>query len=601
MKLFYLLLTVVYADQVAPTIKVTAQSAHRVPVSVHKDVLTAEMLRRNQFNTLDRALNSLPSMVVVQSGNLGQPSSLFMRGTNSNHMQVRFDGMRINAPDASNGMLDTGLVTSDSVSSISLLRGGQGSLYGSDAVGGVLLLTTPKATSTQESMMVEGGSHRLMRLSGNASHVNGQTGGYLGVSGTRNSGYHQTPVVYRRPSGHYPRLYYRHNGIVGRLDHQFNEQSSLMVVSRYSEADTLVQLVNRASPQERSIFLQRVQLTVNPVSRWSHQVGLGFFQSHQKNALGDPFETKTQGKRGQIDWTQTYQHQTLGNLSTGIEFSQDQAKQQDRSQAMVFHQDALGIGGLWTKKFQSIELDCSIRRDKIAGFDAAITHREGLVFTPLHDTKFKASYGTSFKTPTLYQLYAKTPYYKGNPFLKPEQSKQWDISVDHLLFKKIRWEETYFVNRLTQLIYPTHDFMSSLNLGKARIRGVESTLTWVNATYQFSLSHTLMHAENRVDRTRLLRRPQTKLSSNFSYKMEDWLMGVDLIRLGRRPDLDPVTFVRTTAKPYTLVNVRIQKTLESGMRLYGRLEDVLNRKIQEPLGYRKSGLAVYLGMEAKIA
>lgn len=157
MKLFYLLLTVVYADQVAPTIKVTAQSAHRVPVSVHKDVLTAEMLRRNQFNTLDRALNSLPSMVVVQSGNLGQPSSLFMRGTNSNHMQVRFDGMRINAPDASNGMLDTGLVTSDSVSSISLLRGGQGSLYGSDAVGGVLLLTTPKATSTQESMMVEGG------------------------------------------------------------------------------------------------------------------------------------------------------------------------------------------------------------------------------------------------------------------------------------------------------------------------------------------------------------------------------------------------------------------------------------------------------------
>lgn len=599
MNLLLLLQTFALADQVSP-IKVTAPAPDRTPKSFQRDTLTTETIKRSQYSTIESALTSFSSMTVVHPGNVGQPASIFMRGTNSNHIQVRLDGVRINSPDASNGTFDTGLITTDSIASISLLRGGQGSLYGPDAIGGVLLFSTPKATATQESILIEGGSNRIARLSGNASHVTPTTGFYLGANGVRSSGYTQTPTIYRQATGHYPRLYYRHNGLVARLDHQMNEKASLLMVSRYSEADSLIQLSNRASPQERVNLLQRLQLNLTPTANWSYQVGFGLFNSRQKNAIKDSLESKLQGQRSQLDWKQTYQS-SWGDFSTTLEGAQDKAWQKDRSQALAFQQDALGIGGLWCKKFSWIDLDLSLRQDKVAGFTPATTHREGVVFKVTPTTNLKASYGTSFKTPTLYQLYAKTPYYKGNPNLNPEHSRQWEVMLDQLFAQKLRWEETFFTNELTRLIYPTHDYSSNVNLGKARIKGLESGLAWVDARWHLKISHTLMNAENRIDRTRLLRRPRTKLSSELAYTNEAWRTSLEIIRLGHRPDIHPTTFVRIKAKPYTLVHAKIQKSLDSGMRIFGRVENLLNRKIQEPVGYRKSGLAVYLGMEAKIA
>jgi vitamin B12 transporter len=599
MNLLLLLQTFALADQVTP-IKVTAPTPDRTPKSIQRDTLTPETIKRNQYSTIESALTSFSSMTVVQPGNAGQPASIFMRGTNSNHMQVRLDGVRINSPDASNGTFDTGLITPDSVASISLLRGGQGSLYGPDAIGGVLLFSTPKATATQESILIEGGGNRVARLSGNASHVTPTTGFYLGANGVRSSGYTQTPTIYRQGNGHYPRLYYHHNGLVARLDHQVNEKASLMMASRYSEADSLIQLSNRASPQERVNLLQRLQLNLTPIANWSHQIGVGLFNSRQKNAIKDSLESKLQGQRAQLDWKQTY-HSDWGDFSTTLEGAQDKAWQKDRSHALAFQQDALGVGGLWCKKFSWIDLDLSLRQDKVAGFTPATTHREGMVLKVTPTTNLKASYGTSFKTPTLYQLYAKTPYYKGNPNLKPEHSRQWEVTLDQLLTQHLRWEETFFTNQLSRLIYSTPDFSSNINLGKARIKGLESGVTWVDSRWQMKFSHTLMKSENRIDRTGLLRRPQTKLSTELAYTNEAWRTSLEIIRLGHRPDIHPTTFVRIKAKPYTLVHAKIQKSLDSGMRIFGRVENLLNRKIQEPVGYRKSGLAVYLGMEAKIA
>lgn len=594
-----ILVTAVYAGTMPP-IKVTAKSTDRNPDSVQRNVLTSESLRNKQYDTLDGALNSLPSMVVVQPGNMGQPSSLFMRGTNSNHVQIRLDGMRINSPDASNGSIDTGLVTPDSVATISLLRGGQGSLYGPDAVGGVLLFTTPKAMTTQETIVVEGGSNHMGRFSGNASTVTQESGIYLGVNGIRNSGYVQTPIAFRQKGGHYPRLYYRQNGLVGRVDHQFNDKVNLMMVSRYSEADTLIQLSNRAAPQERMNLLQRLQLGINPSENWSHQLGGGLFQSRQKNAIRDSLESKTEGQRIQMEWTQTYRSR-FGDFSSVIDGARDDAQQKDRNLSMSFHQDSLGVGGVWIKKFSIVELDASLRRDKIEGFNPALTHREGAVLKVAQCTKIKTSYGTSFKTPTLYQLHAKTPYYRGNPMLKPEHSKQWEVSFDQMFGQNLRWEETYFVNNLTRLIYPTPDFTSNTNLGKVRIKGVESGLTWVDSTWQVSISHTFMKAEDRLNRTLLLRRPQTKLFSEIAYLVDQWRTSLEITRLGHRPDLHPITFVKAKAKPYMIMTIKTQKKLESGLHIFGRIENLLNRKIQEPLGYRKAGIAVYLGLEAKIA
>ncbi len=601
MKFLLPLLVSVQAEQVAPTVQVKAKAIRQIPSSLHQDVLTSQIIKRRQYSTLDSALNSFPGMVIVRSGNIGQPSSVFVRGTNSNHLQVRLDGMRINSPDAANGSLDTSLVGTENLSTISILRGGQGSLYGPDAVGGVLLLTTPKAESSQEDLHVEFSSNRVAKVSGSAQHRYDALGVYLGVDGVRSSGNHQTPVTYRQAYGHYPRLYFRQNGFVGRLDHQLNDRSHLMLVSRYSKADALIQLFDRTSPQERENFLHRGQLSVQPTLNWTHQFGVGFFQSRQHNAIRDRFQSQTMGQHTQLDWVQTYQSRAFGDFSLMFEGSQDRVKQKDARSFFAFLQNSFGMGSLWQKKWSWVDWDVSLRHDRTASFGAVLTHREGLVLKPWHGGKIKASYGTSFKTPTLYQLYAKTPYYYGNPDLKTERSQQWDVGFDQGLGRCFRWQETYFTNRLTRLIYPTADFQSNTNVGRARIKGLESVVSWGSGGWIVSFNHTLMRAENLQDRTQLLRRPRTKLAGTVSYEWDDWLSSLELVRQGHRPDIHPITFRKITAKPYTVFHLKIQKKLVSGTRFFGRIENVLNRKIQEPVGYRQSGLAVYCGVETRFA
>ncbi|MBX3457484.1 MAG: TonB-dependent receptor [Candidatus Paracaedibacteraceae bacterium] len=599
MKFLLPLLASVQAEQVAPTVHVKAKAIRQMPSSIHQDVLTSQTIKRRQYSTLDSVLNSFPGTVIVRSGNIGQPSSVFVRGTNSNHLQVRLDGMRINSPDAANGSLDTSLIGTENLATISILRGGQGSLYGPDAVGGVLLLTTPKAESSQEDLQVEFSSNRVAKISGSAQHRYDTLGVYLGADGVRSSGNHQTPVTYRQPSGHYPRLYFRQNGFVGRLDHQLNDRSHLMLVSRYNQADALIQLFDRASPQERENFLHRGQLSVQPTLNWTHLFGVGFFQSRQNNAIRDRFQSQTMGQRTQFDWTQTYQSRAFGDFSLMLEGSQDRVKQNDARSSFAFLQNSFGMGCLWQKKGSWVDWDISLRHDKTASFGATVTHREGFVLKPWSGGKLIASYGTGFKAPTLYQLYAKTPYYSGNPDLKTEHSQQWDVGFDQVLGRCFRWQETYFMNRLTRLIYPTVDFQSNTNLGRARIKGLESGVSWFFGGWIVSFNHTLMRAENLQDRTRLLRRPRTKLAGIVSYELDDWLSSLEIIRQGHRPDIHPTNFRKITAKPYTVLHLKIQKKLTSGTRYFGRIENVLNRKIQEPMGYKQSGLAVYCGMEMR--
>ena len=597
MKHLIILFYLAHPGQTTPPIKVTAKTADRLPLSIKKHTLTSETIKRKQYATLENAFNSLPGVIAVQSGNLGQPSSIFVRGANSNHLQVRLDGMRINSPDAANSTIDTGLISPTSLSTISIIRGGQGSLYGPDAIGGIIVLTTPKAINSEERLHFEAGSNRVATLKGNADHKISNTSMHLAAQGIRSSGIHQVPLDNRHPQGHYPRLYYRQNGINARLDHAINNTTDLMVVTRYSQADTLIQLRDKAAPQDRDLFLQRGQISFAASPDWNHRVGVGFFQSRQKNAIRNPLESRTVGQRSQLDWKQDYRLKSFGDVSFVLEGAQDRAVQQDQRSSMIFEQKSFGAGGLWQKKTTYIDMDLSIRRDQVTSFAPAVTHREGFALKPWSATQIRTSYATSFKTPTLYQLYAKTPYFTGNPNLRPEQSRQWEIGFDQIMTRNIKWEETYFINRLSRLIYPTRDFISNINLGKAQIKGLESGVSITERAWHISAHHTLMTAENSFDHSRLLRRPRTKISSHITYNYDDWLYGLEVTRIGHRPDLNPTTFQRQKAKPYLLVHAKIQHQTHSDFRVFGRIENLLNRKIQEPLGYRKTGLAVYLGME----
>src|SRR5208283_2544447 len=140
-------------------------------------VISAEDLQRNQRQTIPDALNAVPGLNVVQTGGPGGQTSIFMRGTNSDHVKVLIDGIDVSDPTTPNGAFDFAHLLTGDIERIEVLRGPQSGLYGSDAIGGVISITTkkgegpPKVTAT-----LEGGSfgtfNQAAALSGSQGEFN---------------------------------------------------------------------------------------------------------------------------------------------------------------------------------------------------------------------------------------------------------------------------------------------------------------------------------------------------------------------------------------------------------------------------------------------
>lgn len=592
-----------FANPVTPVV-VTAKrpDSFPLPPSAKKTVYTSEKLKKNQYAQVTEVINATPGYTVVQSGSIGQQSSVFVRGTNSGHFQVRLDGVRINSPESENGSFDAALLTSHNLSTITLVRGGQSSLYGADAIGGVMLLATPEGTGPfQEAIRLEAGSQKTVNAYGHLTGSSANTGLYIGVSRFATGGISQTPMEYRQVNGRYPRLPYRQGSYAIRLDHNFNEYTSLKLVSRLASGHLSYQLRDRAVPQHRQQNLQRIAVTVKPVPYWQHHFGFGYLSTHQVNARHDPAFTKNTGHRQQLDWTQNLEHETLGSTSVTAEASKDSASHIEYLTTNSSSQQSRSIGTLWHKKWQWISLDLSARHDKISQFHHSNTHREGLVITPFKTTRILAGHSTSFKAPTLYQLYARSPYFVGNPYLKPEQARQWEAGFEQRIFGQFLWEETYFINHLTNLINSTPDWRSITNIGRARTSGLESVLIWAgHEKWSGDINHTYTKTRNLTTGLPLLRRPKNKVSARLHYNYEDWLWTTEITWIGKRQDIDPLTFRVIQAKPYGLINLKAQKKLSESLNTFGRIENLLNKKIQNPIGYRQAGISIFLGIEATI-
>ena len=139
----------------------------RIKSLMDKSLITNKTISKQQYQTVTQAIQSLPGLVTTQSGNEGQQTSLFIRGTNSNHTQVRRDGMKLLGTYIYTGAFNFGSLETSDIDSIEVVRGPVTSLYGADAPGGVILLTTPIGReSPTQILSLEGGSRQSYKSKG---------------------------------------------------------------------------------------------------------------------------------------------------------------------------------------------------------------------------------------------------------------------------------------------------------------------------------------------------------------------------------------------------------------------------------------------------
>ncbi len=636
-----------YADDgtAVPEVTVTATRVSTllpdVPAGV--TVITAAEMQQRGYTTLVQALTAVPGLGVVQAGGPGAQASVFIRGTNSEDVLVLLDGVPVNDPSDPNGAFNFGDYTLSDIERIEIVRGPMSGLYGSNAIGGVINIISLQGSGAPSASITAAGGYPAQGQ-GSAT-ISGSTGKFdYALSGAvdEEAGFDYTA---QRLSVYNPNNQDPFRSKLGSLNLGFAPV-----------AGTRVSLVVRAQQQDNAFPELGDPIFDDPNSEdrntnlfyklgdvstlFNGLLTTELFAAHLENELyytnlldaNDPNQAFNDdhyhGYRNDVQWNNTVHVPDAGpaqfsSLLFGIEYLHDTAKESvnDSSFGSPYiasvdqsQRDVAGHLGAQTTVFNLLTLTGALRDDSYSSFGNAVTGRiGGVLAVPAADLHLKASWGTGFLAPSLFDLYGVDNFgYQGNPNLKPETSDgfeagaQFDIpAYGQSDFASL--SATYFHNNIHDLIEFTEnaDYTASTeeNIDKAQINGVETeaVLTptnWLSA----DLTYTYTHARNLTSGTPLLRRPENAGSATVTLTPAPAISIVPQIQyIGRFTDYlynnSGYPIGEGLADPGTIVNLTVNYAISPKYGVFAIAKNLLNSDFEPVNGLQIPGQSFIIGIK----
>lgn len=594
-------------------------------------VITRERLEQSKKATVIEALQEVLGVSIIQYGPPGGVASVFLRGANSEHTLILMDGVELNDPISPSRSFDLAHFTLDNVERIEILRGPQSTLYGSDALGGVVNIITKKRKGKSKlSLSSVGGSYGTIITSGEISGSTERTHYSLGTSYFRSEGF---SAARANNEGNEEKDGYRNLSLWGRLGFRlfdnFDVDLILRTLNTRKDIDNFgtAQDDDPNNVQDYNALLIKTQirnLMLN--NRWELKLGLSLvdYDRQHENPTDEAhlFDSENgffKSKLFKIDWQNNLFLHEANTFTLGVDYQQEQGESEYNSDGIwgpsssIFPSKRAHVTGFYLQ--DQIRLanrffaTLGLRLDDHSQFGPAVTYRLApAFFIEATQTKFRATYGTAFKSPSLYQLYAPGIFFWhifrpiGNTELDPEKSIGWDIGVEQqLLGGKVLLGVTYFYNDYKDLIN-FDSLQGYMNIGKAESKGTEILIQarpldemLVNATY------TRTEAKDKDRDADLLRRPKYKLTANLNYNfLKKGNLHLSLIYIGERDDeyydFLKGTSTRETLASYSLFNAAVSFNFTSSLQIFCRLDNIFDKKYEMIKGYGTPGFSVYGGV-----
>jgi vitamin B12 transporter len=325
---------------------------------------------------------------------------------------------------------------------------------------------------------------------------------------------------------------------------------------------------------------------------------LGF--STNATSSNDPVfgTTLNTGSRTKLDWQGNVKLDAGETLVLGAETARDAihrpvAAGTTTNAGFAELQSALG----------ALNNSVSIRYDDNSRFGSKVTWREAPEYAiAATGTRVHASIGTGFKAPSLNDLFQNLPAFgfSANPNLKPETSLGYDVGLDQTLFDGVTAGVTWFHNDIKNLITNNASFTTNVNIGKARTQGVESYLAWnVLDTLSLRADYTYTDATDLVAHTELLRRPRNKVSLGADWQaLPNLSLNATLVYTGPQIDVNRETFVNGKQPDFTVLNIAANYRFSDALTLFGRVDNLLDQRYQNPNGFQRPGIGAFAGVKA---
>ena len=553
-------------------------------------VITSKQIETVQGPDLTRTLERLPGVSYARSGGLGSQTSLFVRGANSEQLLVTIDGVRVEDTAAPSGGFDLGTLLSGGVTRIELLRGSNSLAWGSDAIGGVLALTTDTRRGARASL--EYGAHNSLDANAGLGLVGDRAG--LTLTG----GYSRTDGISAFAGGSEVDAF-RQWHVAGRGSFALSDALKLVAVGRY--ADSKVDFDGYPAPLYNFGDTPEYQTTKQGSGRVGLEyqsggltLGSGVALSDTRRAYYDP----TYGTASNFNTIGRSVHADVtGRLDLADAWTFDFGGDADWSRFSTTYDPRqtariIGAHGLLGFHGGRLNLTAGARIDDHDRFGSHTTLGANGSFALDHNWRIKASWGQGFKAPTLSQLYG----YGGNALLKPETSEGFDAGLEygrrsgagHFAVTLFRRDSS----NLIDYVFPAGYF----NVSRTRAEGIELE-GGVQVTERFTVqgAYTYLTASNRLTGNDLARRPRNlvSVSADWTTPLHGLKLGADLRMVGDSFD-DRGNFVALDG--YGLLTLRASLPLGEYLELYGRIENVTDQQYQTVAGYGSYGRSAYGGV-----
>ena len=607
---------------------ITVIGATRVPtpedqLGTSVTVITGPEIEQKQQRTLPEVLRDVPGVNVVQAGSPGGFASVFMRGTNANHTKVLIDGIDVSDPSAANGEVDFSQFLASDIDRVEVLRGPQSGLYGSDAIGGVInIITKPGKGPPKATASIEGGSFGTFNQTGGISGSLARFNYNASIAHYRTTNTQVTPSDLVPPGRPINDDFYDNKTYATKFGANLTDNFDVGLVARYVDTDLRSTSDDFVGPEAIRSDNSNHELFTRGTAHLSLFDGLfdqtlGYGYTNYRRRVFDPNDAALafgndpdffRGDRSKVDYQGNVRVMAGQIVTFGAEHERDTIN--DSLPVTGANSNNAGFAQLQSSFGERFFNTASVRYDSNSQFGGKATYRIApAMVVPETDTTFRGSVGTGFKAPTLDQLFDSLPAFGffANPNLAPETSFGWDAGVEQkLLARRLAFGATYFHNEIKNLIEFTviDPFTSTLvNVGHATTYGVESFVAYkpwdvlsLRADYTFTV------ARNDDTGSELIRRPKHKASLSATWQVtERASLSATVLYTGTWIDDNrsgSVTGLKSS--PYTLVNIAGSYDLGHGVTVFARIDNLTDRRYQNPVGFLHQGLGVFGGVKVAL-
>ncbi len=612
------------ADTITVTSIRTESAADRLPASV--SIIDREEIELDGVATLADILKDQPGVATVQNGPAGSLTSVFIRGANSKHTLALYDGIRLNDPSTATGVFNFGADLLGDAGRIEIVRGPLSSLYGSDAIGGVVNILPRSAPDTGFQPFAEAsvGEFNTVRALAGAGYGGARARGVITAETFDSDGYDVTPARIATATGDPDGAdvsAITANGEIDltdsvRLEALIRRREAASQFDTFSGGPSGFQRADDPDLETRDDqtlwSLGLIGEAQNGALETRLRGGQVIYDLESLNggAVTDIYEAERDFAQASLAWRPQDAGPVIDPLiSAGLDW-QDERIDTDTAfnNPLSASEDAVSLyAAVQAGLSEALTVTVSARHDDYEAFGGQTTGNIGAVYAlPALSTRLRASYGTSFKAPTLSERFASSAFVTPNPDLEPEEGETVEIGFDTTL-DAIRFGAAWYDGEVENLIENVFDFTSftgtNQNIGQADLSGWEAYAQWTPIdAVTLAADYTYTDTINADTGARLQRRPEHAWSARAVIRPSDFAaVTVRYNHVGERRDVtydDAGFFIGSGEIIDGYQTVDLTGTLDLGeaAQLFVSATNLLDETYEQPAAFAGAPRAVTIGL-----